>query len=152
METRTVQTAAFQINNCCSLCLPLRLHTTAKAVSEAEYAGYTAVKKGPPSTQVEFVFRTFHLKKVMIFPFCIFFLNCVLSYVVLFSQRPNNLAFPVALYQNIIIISCPLLLFPFAILFLVPHWSRMKLNSPPNLWKCVKVNIGILIFPHCSSF
>ncbi|XP_015775094.1 PREDICTED: uncharacterized protein LOC107353279 [Acropora digitifera] len=28
-----------------------KLHTTAKAVSEAEYAGYTAVKKGPPSTQ-----------------------------------------------------------------------------------------------------
>lgn len=81
-----------------------------------------------------------------------FFLNCVLSIVVLFSQKPNNLAFPVALYQNIIIISCPLLLFPFAILFLVPHWSRMKLNSPPNLWKCVKVNISILIFPHCSSF
>lgn len=143
MKTQTVQTAAFQIDNCCSLCLPFRLHTTAKAVSEAEYAGYASVKKGPPSTQVEFVFKTFHLKKVRIFPFCIFF-NCVLSYVVLFSWRPNNRAFPVALYLlNIIIISYLLLLFPFAILFPVPHWSEMKLNSPLNLWKCVKVNIII---------
>ncbi|KAK2566860.1 Neural proliferation differentiation and control protein 1 [Acropora cervicornis] len=35
----------------CSVAGIAGLHTTAKAVSEAEYAGYTAVKKGPPSTQ-----------------------------------------------------------------------------------------------------
>ena len=34
-----------------------RLHTTAKAVSEAEYAGYAAAKQGPQGGQVGFVVR-----------------------------------------------------------------------------------------------